>query len=106
MYNRAARQGTARWCRISPSGSTGAPGSWRMTAPIEGSTHVNIYVAQALRARYADRLDGEDARTMSAHECQGRPASRAGLAAVAALAVAVALPSDGAASLAGSPSGG
>jgi len=43
---------------------------------------------------------------MSPHECPGRPASRAGIAVAASLALALALPGDGAASLAGSTSGG
>jgi len=43
---------------------------------------------------------------MSPHEGRGRPASPAGIALVAALALALVLPGDGAASVAGSPSGG
>jgi hypothetical protein len=43
---------------------------------------------------------------MSPHECQGRPASPAGISVVAALALALVLPGDGAASLVGTASGG
>ena len=43
---------------------------------------------------------------MSPHECPGRPESPAGIAVVAALALALALPGGGAASLVGTSSGG
>jgi PKD domain len=65
-------------------------------------------ISMLLKRSVRDKLIGWMKRrlTMSPHECQVSPASPAGIALVAALALVLALPGDGAASLAASPSGG